>query len=240
MPPLGPGHQNQHEPAGQENPGPGESHAAAAGAEESAGHGAEGAHGGHTPSWRDINWFYGWVAESDDDDPSLFWRPKGMPPPLGALILNTAIVFYLIGRYGKKPLQGALVKRKLNLLRGIEEASQMRDQAQTRLDEYEQKLSHMDQELERLRQELRTSALAERQRALSEARVRGERLVREAQVTVEHELKAARDQLVAESVRQGISQARQLMVGQISPVDQLRLLDEYLGSVAQARIGGPS
>jgi F-type H+-transporting ATPase subunit b len=237
VPSLGEGHPAGHQLTGQGNAAHGESNSEAAGAHQSAEHGA---HGGHAPSWRDINWFYGMIAEKEHVEPSLLWRPTGMPAPLGALILNTAIVFYLLGRYGKKPLYAALAKRKSGLLRGIEEAAEMRDQAQTRWDEYEQKLAHIDQQIERMRQELRESALAERERVLSEARAKGERLVREAHVTVEHELKAAHDQLVAESVRQGVSQARQLMVTQISAADQHRFLDEYLGSVAQARTGGPS
>jgi F-type H+-transporting ATPase subunit b len=203
--------------------------------------GNEGDHeGGHVPKWEDINWFTGMIAEREDAEPGLLWRPKGTPAPLGALIINTAVVFYLIVRVGKKPLRDALAKRKASLLRGIEEAAEMRDKARVRLAEYEEKLAHMDEEMERLRQELRDFAQRESERILGQARDKGTRLEQDASVTIEHELKAARDELLAESVRVAVGRARTLMQGQMSSVDQQRLLDDYLGVVADGNIGGLS
>jgi F-type H+-transporting ATPase subunit b len=201
--------------------------------------GARESHAHHVPTVHDINWFTGMIGEKEGVEPNLLWRKKGDPPPLGALLINTAIVYWLIYRFGKKPLREALARRKSNLLRGIEEASALRDEARRRFSEYEEKLARMDQELERLRQEMREAGEAERTRVLAEARARGERLEREARVTVELELKQARDELIAEAVRRAVAEARQLMQREILPTDQLRLLNDYLGSMA-ATSGGLS
>lgn len=73
-------------------------HAAPAGAEQGA-HGE--AHGDdHGPG--PINWFYGMLAETDTQEPNLLFRPKGMQPPLGAMLLNTAILFYVVYRAGRQ------------------------------------------------------------------------------------------------------------------------------------------
>jgi F-type H+-transporting ATPase subunit b len=191
------------------------------------------------PTVHDINWFTGMIGEKEGVEPNLLWRKKGDPPPLGALLINTAIVYWLIYHFGKKPLKEALTRRKSNLLRGIEEASALRDEARRRLSEYEEKLARIDHELESMRQEMREAAETERTRALAEARAKGERLEREARVTVELELKQARDELMAEAVRRAVVEARQLMQREILPTDQLRLLNDYLGSMA-ATSGGMS
>jgi len=191
------------------------------------------------PTVHDINWWHGMIGEKEGVEPDLFWRKKGEPAPLGALLVNTAIVYWLLYRFGKKPLREALARRKSNLLRGIEEAGALRDAARQRLSEYEDKLARIDQEIERARTEAREAGEAERGRALTEARAKGERLEREARATVELELKQARDELMAQSVRRAVAEARRVVERDILPTDQLRLLNDYLASMA-APSGGVS
>jgi F-type H+-transporting ATPase subunit b len=179
------------------------------------------------------------IGEKEGVEPDLLWRKKGEPAPLGALLINTAIVYWVLYRFGKKPLREALARRKSNLLRGIEEASALRDEARRRLTEYEDKLARIDQEIERARTEMREAGEAERIRVLAEARAKGERLEREARATIELELKQARDELLAESVRRAVADARRQIERDILPTDQLRLLNDYLGSLA-APSGGAS
>ncbi len=196
-------------------------------------------HGGehHVPTWQDINWYTGMIAVSKDAEPNLLWRKPGTPAPLLALVLNTAVVYWVLYRFGKKPVREALARRKVTLLRGIEEASAMRDQAHLRLAEYQTKLARIDQDLERLRQEAREAGEAERARVLAEARAKAERLEREARLTLELERKQAQDELMAEAVRDAVAHARQLMTAQILPTDQLRLLNDYLAGLG-AQNGG--
>ena len=203
------------------------------------GMGAHESEAHHAPTVDDINWWHGMIGEKEGVEPDLLWRKKGEPPPLGALLVNTAIVYWLIYRFGKKPLREALARRKSNLLRGIEEASALRDEARRRLSEYEDKLARIDQEIERARTEMREAGEAERGRVLAEARAKGERLEREARTTVELELKQAGEELMAQSVRRAVAEARQLVEREILPTDQLRLLNDYLASMA-APSGGVS
>ncbi len=191
------------------------------------------------PTVNDINWWHGILGEKEGVEPNLLWRKKGEPPPFGALLFNTAVVYWVLYRFGKKPLGEALARRKSNLLRGIEEATRLRDEARRRLTEYEDKLACIDQEIERVRTEMREAGEAERVRVLAEARAKAERLEREARATIELELKQARDELLAESVRRAVGDARRQIERDILPTDQLRLLNDYLGSLA-APSGGAS
>ncbi len=79
---------------------------------EGEGHGEHGAeHEGHAPTFDDINWVYGFLGEKEGEEPSLLWRPKGMPVPFGALALNAGILYWLLFKFGKKPIGDALRAR---------------------------------------------------------------------------------------------------------------------------------
>ena len=92
---------------------------------------AEGAedHEHHVPKFEEYNFFYGFLGERDDVEPSVLWRPKGTPVPFGAMLLNSAVLYYLLVRFAKKPIADALKSRKATILRGMEEAAQMKSEA---------------------------------------------------------------------------------------------------------------
>lgn len=195
-------------------------------------HGAEHGEGhGHVPTFHDINWYYGFLGEKDGVEPSLLWRPEGMPVPFGALALNAAILYFLLFKYGRKPVGDSLRQRKLGIMKGIEDAAKMKAQAEARLAEYEKKLDEVDQEVERIRREMKEAGEAERARILSEAKERRARLERDARTLIEQELKAARENLVRDTVRAAVKSAEVSLTSRIGDADQQRLAQEYLASI---------
>jgi len=108
-------------------------------------------HEHHVPSLADFNWYYGFLGEKAGVEPSFLYRPKGMPVPFGAMLLNSLILYYLLIRFAKKPIADALKARKVSILRGMEEAGKMKSEAEARLADYEQKLATIDEEIERVR-----------------------------------------------------------------------------------------
>jgi F-type H+-transporting ATPase subunit b len=185
----------------------------------------------HVPTLDDYNWYYGFLGEKAGATPSLLFRPKGMPVPFGAMLLNSAILYYLLIRFAKKPVSDALKARKISILRGMEEASKMKSDAQARLADYEQKLATIDQEIERVRAEMRSAGQSERQRTLAEAKDKQARMERDAQTLIGQELKAAREALMAETVRGALRSAEVALLAQLGSADQTRLADEYLAGL---------
>lgn len=190
--------------------------------EEAGGHGA-GAHGEEH-----INWAHGFVGEQEGAEPGLLWRPVGMPPPLLANFLNAALLFFILYWFGRGPVAEGLKKRKARIVAGMDEAGRMKADAEQSLAKYEDKLKRIDDEIERVRREMRESAEAERKHILAEAKERRERMEREARVLVEQELKAAREELMRETVRSAVRSAGELLQKQISGQDHDRLASEYL------------
>jgi len=122
-------------------------------------------HEHHVPKFEEYNFFYGFLGEKDDVEPSILWRPVGTPVPFGAMLLNSAVLYWLLVRFAKKPIADALKSRKATILRGMEEAGQMKKEAEARLADYEQKLANVDQEIERVRQDMRSAAQSALERA---------------------------------------------------------------------------
>lgn len=190
-----------------------------------------------------FNWSYGFLGEREGVTPSLAYRPKGMPAPFLANIINAAVLFGILVGFGRKPTAEALRKRKERIVAGMEEAARMKAEAAEQLAKYEEKLHRIDDEIERIRREMRESAETEQRRILAEAKERRERMERDAKLLIEQELKGARELLVRETVAAAMKSAEQILAKQIAPADHDRMAKEYLDVVQKAPIqtaGGPS
>lgn len=190
----------------------------------SEGHG-DGAHGEHH---QEFNWFHGMIGVKEGVEPSLLWRTADMPTPFGAVLFNTALLFGLFYKFARAPVAKGLVDRRQRIMRGIEEATAMKDEAKRQLDGYRSKLDNLDAEIERVKREMRDAAEAERQRILGEAAARRTRLEQEARVLVEQEMKAVREELTRETALAALRSARELLATNTSTDDHRRLCEEYL------------
>lgn len=193
-------------------------------------------HEHHVLKLDEYNWYYGFLGEKEGASPSLLWRPKGMPVPFAAMLLNSAVLYYLLVRFAKKPVADALKARKASILRGIEEAGQMKKDAEGQLQDYEQKLATIDQEIERVRTDMRSAGQSERKRILADAKEKRTRMERDAQTLIGQELKAARESLLAEMSRSALSSAESTLRSKLSAADQTRLAEEYLAGIKSAAL----
>ena len=198
-------------------------------------HHAEDSHAGHHEIG-DVNWIYGLLGESDDphDEPTLLVRPQGMPVPVAAMVFNTLVLFWLLVALGKKPLREALRKRKERIMRGIEDAARMKQEAATRLDEYQAKLANIDDEIERIKEEMRHAAETERDRIVKEAEERRQRMERDAHLLFEQELKAAREALRVQTVEHAVKAAEDLLRARIDEATEQKQRAVYLEEVEKA------
>jgi len=188
-------------------------------------HGGHGAHhGGHeAPTFADINWAHGFIGEKEGVEPSLLWRSPGTPVPLLALLLNTAILFYLLGRFGGPAIKSGLVSRKQRIAGDIEAAGRMQAEAKEQLAHYEQKLAHMSAETERVLAEVREQAKLEHERIVQDAKARHVALEEEARQIIEHERAHARQAAIEALVERAIEGAREEILKNLRPDDQERL-----------------
>ena len=184
--------------------------------------------GGHGEHHQEFNWFHGMIGVKEGVEPSLLWRTPDMPTPFAASLLNAALLFGLLYKFARSPVAKGLVDRRQRIMRGIEEATAMKDEAKRQLDSYRSKLDNLDAEVERVKREMRDSAETERQRILGDAAARRTRLEQEARLLVEQESKAVHEELTRETARAALRSARELLSANTSTDDHRRLCEEYL------------
>lgn len=159
--------------------------------------------------------------------------PHNQPPPFAANLINFAVLVFLVGRFGRKPLAEALAKRKAGIMTEIDTATRLREQAEARLGEYEQRLETIDDKLEVARAEYRAVAEQEKARIVDEARERQARMRRDAEFRIEQELKAARIALLNEAATGAVRAAEELLKSRLSASDHEQLANDYLASIAR-------
>jgi F-type H+-transporting ATPase subunit b len=186
----------------------------------------------------EFNWAYGFLGEKEGVEPSLLYRPTGMPHPFLANVINAAVLFGIIVRAGKKPVREALRRRKTRLVGSMEEAAKMKADSEVGLAAHEKKLAHLDDEIERVRREMREAAEAERHRILSEARERRDRMERDARLLVEQEEKAARETLMRETVASAVRSAEEIITKQLGSADHDRIARDFLETVRNSPLAG--
>ena len=198
---------------------------------ESRGDSHAAGHGHHVPHFSDINWFTGLIGEKEGVEPGLLWRPVGMPVPLGALLINTAILFFFLGRFGGPAISSGLKARKEQISSEIDRAAAMKNEAESQLAHYEGKLAEMAAEMDRIKQDLREQAHLERKRVLSEANERAESLRTEAGKMIEQQLDQARQEAIERAVVVAVTKARIELAKSLASTDQDRLAQDLFSSL---------
>jgi F0F1-type ATP synthase membrane subunit b/b' len=195
---------------------------------ESAGHGS--GHGGGEHH-QEFNWFHGLIGAKEGVEPSLLWRTPDMPTPFAALLINTALLFGFLFKFARGPVAKGLADRRQRIMRGIDEASAMKAEAEKQLAFYRSKIENLDAEIERVKREMREGAELERKRILEDAAARRIRLEQEARTLIDQELKAVRDELTRETAKAALSSARDLLAANTTTDDHRRLCEQYLDSL---------
>lgn len=166
--------------------------------------------------------------------------PHNQPPPFVANLFNFAVLAFLVGKFGRKPLAEALSKRRSSIMAEIDTATRLKEEAQARLGEYEQKFETIDEKLETARAEYQAVAEQEKARILDEARERQARMRRDAEFRIEQELKSARIALLHEAATGAVRAAEELLKARLSASDHDQLAEDYLKAVAHLGATDPA
>ena len=171
------------------------------------------------------------VGEGDGPAPVNWFEFGRETPPFIATIVNFGILaagFYLFGR---KPIAGALQARRDSIAKEIEEAQQMRREAEARAEVYQAKLEKLETEAKSAREALQRAGEAERDRIVADAEAKVERMHKDAQFLVEQEFKQIRQELWRDTLDVAIAAAEGVLRSRVTDSDQERLAEEYLADL---------
>ena len=162
----------------------------------------------------------------------LLLRPKDLPPPFLANLINFAVFAWVVWRFGRKPLAESLRKRKDHILHDMDAAQKMKADAEKRLAEYEERLSKIDQEIERIRRDFREQGERDKARIVKEATEKRELMLKDAAFMIEQEAKQLRVTLLQETVDGAIRAAEESLRKRIGADDDQRLGETFLQQLA--------
>lgn len=152
--------------------------------------------------------------------------------------LNLALVFGVIAWYGREPIRRFLADRRQTISQDLEQAAKLLSDAELKYAEWERRMLGLDAELGEIRQQARERAEAERGHILADAAAAAERVRRDAEASLEQELRRARAELRAEAAELAVRLAGRLVQESMLPSDREKLLEEFVTKLEQPRSTG--
>jgi F-type H+-transporting ATPase subunit b len=180
------------------------------------------------------------AAESEEPAP-LNWTEFGKEtPPYIAMVINFGILvagYYLLG---KRPIAAGLQARRDSIAKEIDEAAQMKREAEARAKTYQAKLEALETEARAAREGLVRAGEAERDRIVADAEAKAERMRKDTEFLVSQELKQIHENLLRETVEAAVLAAEGLLKKRVTQADQERLAEDYLADLEGKRPGRDS
>jgi len=135
----------------------------------------------------------------------------------------------------RKPIKNALSARRESIRMELQKAQEARDKAAEQLAEAERLLAHLDKDVDALREQAKHEAELERQRHAAAAALEIEKLKAQAARELEMAHKTARKGLQEFLANRSIEVARQSVVSELRPEDDIRLIKQRVAELGRAR-----
>ena len=148
-------------------------------------------------------------------------------------VLNFSILAFLLVKFLRKPIAGALKGRTESIRAGFEELEAKRADAERKYAEYESKLSTMDEQAGRILKTFTEQGEAEKEKIIAQAHEAAERIKAQAEFYVQQELAKAKTELQTEVADMAVKMAEDLIRKNLNEEDHHRLISEYLERVVQ-------
>jgi F-type H+-transporting ATPase subunit b len=147
--------------------------------------------------------------------------------------LNFSILAFLLVKFLRKPITGALKGRTESIRAAFEELEAKRADAERKYAEYESKLSTMDEQAGRILKSFTEQGESEKEKIIAQAHEAAERIKAQAEFYVQQELAKAKTELQTEVADMAVKMAEDLIRKNLNEEDHHRLISEYLERVVQ-------
>jgi len=150
-------------------------------------------------------------------------------------LMNFAIMLGLLVYLLKKPISGFFVSRRDNIQNTLAELEAKKLEAEKTCAEYQAKLATLDKEVGQILTEYIQEGETEKRKILEAAEKQAEYLKQQAQLTIQQEVKSARESLQEEIAELTVTAAEELLRKNIKAKDQDRLVKEFIAKVVEAK-----
>jgi F-type H+-transporting ATPase subunit b len=148
-------------------------------------------------------------------------------------VVNFSILVVILIKFVKKPFQDFLKERTDLIRKTLDEARQAKELAQKALQEVEGRLKTKDKEIEQIVSVSQRTGEIERDELIKEGDKLREKILEQARINIEFELKSAKEAIKAEAVELAMELAEKKIKDTVNKEAQEKLLEESL-----TKIGG--
>jgi len=146
-------------------------------------------------------------------------------------ILNFAVLVFLLVKFGAKPIASGLSGRQQKIKDDIEDLEARKGEAEKSYRQFEEKLAGMEQEIDTIVDKAVAQAEIEKAKILEKAEQAAEDMKRQAEMTIANEFMVARRKLKDDIANQAAAMAEELIVANLKPEDQVKIIEDYLDKV---------
>jgi F-type H+-transporting ATPase subunit b len=150
------------------------------------------------------------------------------PGKLAFQLINFAVLAGILGWFGGRAINKALLERHNQLKADLVAASEARTAAEKRAAEQEKRLASLETEIAGIRAGIKDEAEAEKQRLIAAAEERAKRIGDETKFLLDQQVKEAEATLKREVAEAAVKIAEALVTKSLTGADQQRLVDTFV------------
>lgn len=150
----------------------------------------------------------------------LFWR-----------VVNFIALMIILVKFGAKPIGSALAGRQKDIKDEISDLEVRKTEAETSYREFEAKLSTVEKDIDRVVEKAVAQAEVEKAKIIEKAEQAADDIKRQAELAIQNEIMEARRTLKNDVADQASVMAEELIVKNLTPEDQVKIIEDYLDKV---------
>lgn len=150
-------------------------------------------------------------------------------------VMNFTIMLVILFKLLKKPLSKYFASRREDIQKMLADLELKKQEAEQKCAEYRNKLAALEEETEKIVSEYVQEGEAERQKILAAAERQAEYIKEQTQLSIQQEIKAARESLQKEVSELSVTAAEELLRKNMQAEDQERLVQDFMTKVVEAK-----
>jgi len=154
----------------------------------------------------------------------LFWR-----------VVNFIALMIILVKFGAKPIASALGGRQVAVKNELEDLETRRDEAESQYREFEAKLATVEKDIDSIVEKAVAQAEVEKAKILEKAEQAVDDMKRQAELAIQNEIVEARRSLKNDVADQAAVMAEELIIKNLTPEDQVKIIENYLDKVGAAQ-----
>lgn len=147
--------------------------------------------------------------------------------------INFFILAFVIVKFGRKPLMNFLSNHGAETGEQLYQIKNVLDETESEYRKTEAKLARIEELITEVKSYIEQDAKRLKQKILDNAEDNSKHMIHEAKEVAESRLKTARDKIKNELIELAMTEAEKIIREHIAAEDQDRLIDEYMGRVAE-------